>query len=344
MMSILQYLRRFWSCIRTSSGFPKAMDWKSIPRVSEEDLVEIKRFFPRKKFFIFGHARSGTTLLARLIRTHPDVHCNWQAHFFSRPPFLQSLVSDTAVREWLARRSNRWNRGTDLSPVVLRVVADFILEREASLVNKTIVGDKSPNNLTNGEAVERLYHVYPDAYLIYIVRDGRDAVLSHRIQSFIDLEQHLSAEDLRIRDRFIRSPMDFVEGRESLFTSTGIKGMAKAWSENVIQTDALGRKLFAERYLSLHFEDLLDHPWEQMCSIWEFLGADLSWEGLKPALLQELSQNPDADWQSTKSRQIVQWLPKGQQGTWRKVFTTQDRKIFWEAAGETLAAWGYPQE
>ncbi|MFN3308478.1 MAG: sulfotransferase family protein [Anaerolineales bacterium] len=343
-MSFLRYLRRVLSQVRFSSASQKQVEWRSFPCLSEEELNEIKYFFPRKKFFVFGHARSGTTLLARLIRVHPKIHCNWQAHFFTRPPFLQSLVSNDQVREWLSRRSNRWNRGKDLSPVVLRVVADFILEREANLLNKTIVGDKSPNNLTNGEAVQRLHCVYPDASLIYIVRDGRDAVLSHRIQSFIDLEDRLTPEESRIRERFIRSPLAFVEGKESLFSSSSIKAMAKAWSENVIQTNDYGKALFADRYYALRFEDLLDRPWETMRSLWEFLGAEVSDEELQATLLKELSENPDAEWQASKSREIVQWLPKGQRGTWRKVFTLQDRRIFWEEAGKTLQAWGYPQE
>ncbi len=153
------------------------------------------------KFFIFGHARSGTTLLTRLMRMHPDVHCNYQAHFFSRPPLLKSLVSDPEVGAWLTRRSNRWNRGRDLSPVVLRAVSDFILERDARQAGKSIVGDKSPNSLLDDRAVRLLHDVYPDARLVFIVRDGRDAALSHRFQTFIDATQHMSKEDFQIHRR-----------------------------------------------------------------------------------------------------------------------------------------------
>ena len=63
-----------------------------IPDISPEEIAEAKNFFPREKFFIFGHARSGTTLLTRLVRLHPDVYCNYQAHFFSRAPLLLSLI------------------------------------------------------------------------------------------------------------------------------------------------------------------------------------------------------------------------------------------------------------
>ena len=55
---------------------------EEIPPINLEEVAEAKKFFPMDKFFIFGHARSGTTLLTRLVRLHPDVHCNYQAHFF----------------------------------------------------------------------------------------------------------------------------------------------------------------------------------------------------------------------------------------------------------------------
>src|SRR5262245_42946755 len=101
-----------------------------IPSITLEEVAETKQFFPREKFFIFGHARSGTTLLMRLVRLHPEVHCNYQAHFFTRQPLLKSLVDSPEAEEWLKRKSNRWNQGRDISPLVLRAAADFIMERD----------------------------------------------------------------------------------------------------------------------------------------------------------------------------------------------------------------------
>ena len=103
-----------------------------IPAITADEVAEIRQFFPREKFFILGHARSGTTILMRLARLHPEVHCNYQAHFFTRHPLLKSLVNTPDAEEWLTRKSNRWNGGRDLSPLVMRAAADFI-ERIAGL-------------------------------------------------------------------------------------------------------------------------------------------------------------------------------------------------------------------
>src|SRR5919197_4928416 len=96
-------------------GDSKKKKRNPIPAITPEEVAEIKQFFPREKFFIFGHARSGTTLLMRLLRLHSEVHCNYQAHFFTRQPLLRSLVSTPEVEEWLTRKSNRWTQGRDLS-------------------------------------------------------------------------------------------------------------------------------------------------------------------------------------------------------------------------------------
>ena len=104
---------------------------REVPAISPDEIAEAREFFPLDKFFIFGHARSGTTLLTRLIRLHPEVHCNYQGHFFTRQPTLEGLVNRAEIEDWFTRRSNRWNHGHDLSPVVLRAVSDYIMEREA---------------------------------------------------------------------------------------------------------------------------------------------------------------------------------------------------------------------
>ncbi len=313
-----------------------------IPAITAEEVAEARLFFPMDKFFIYGHARSGTTLLTRLVRVHPEVYCNYQAHFFSRLPLLHSLVADPEVGEWLSRRSNRWNRGRDLSPVVLRAAADFIMERDARKAGKRITGDKSPNSLLNGDAVRLLVHVYPDARLVFIVRDGRDAAISHRFQAFIDNPQSLSATDLRIRQAFIDNPEPFLNGQESIFSEKGLRQTAAGWAKNVTETHQAALELVKGAYHTLHYEDLLNDPHQEMRRVWEFLGADLTAPGLFEALDLELQQNPDADWQNQKASEIARPFQKGKSGSWQTMLTPKDKHIFQEVAGEILVAWGYP--
>lgn len=336
---MMSRLGQAWQVLRT--GKLKAESVRMIPQISPEDLAEIREFFPMPKFFIFGHARSGTTLLARLIRLHPDVHCNWQAHFFTRMPLLSGMLADVQFEKWLARPSNRWNRGRDLSPVALRAMADYILERDAHKAGKTIVGDKSPNVLMGSRAVQEMNRVYPDGYLIYIVRDGRDTLISHRFQNFIDAPQALTKADLALRDEFAKDSAPFFAGQRSVFTPQAMKAMARSWAENVAETDRLGHQLYGERYFSLRYEDLLARPFDMLSKAWAFLGVNS--DGMENKVSAEMNQNPDADYQKEKAPDLASALEKGKRGSWKQLFTPADKNLFKETAGKVLISWGYEQ-
>lgn len=317
---------------------------REIPPISPEELAEIKQFFPRPKFFILGFARSGTTILMRLISLHPEVHCNYQAHFFTRPPALKSLVSDPAVERWLSGRHNRWNHGRDLSPLVLRAAADFVMERDALQAGKRIVGDKSPTASVHGQVIRDMHALYPDAKLIYIVRDGRDVLTSERVRNFIEENRFLQYEDRKIMDRLKSDPDGFLKGEQSIFTERFIRRMAQNWDKNLAEVDQEAKRLYPDAYFPLRYEDLLTDPAGMIRNIWAFLGAETPPEttaGLQEAILSEMSQNRDEAWQIHRNEAIASFLPKGQTGNWRDRFTMQDRRLFNEIAGSRLIEWGY---
>ena len=314
-----------------------------IPPITAEEVTEIRQFFPRQKFFIFGHARSGTTLLMRLVRLHPDVHCNYQAHFFTRQPLLKSLVDTPEAEEWLRRKSNRWNQGSDLSPLVLRAAADFIMERDAAKEGKRIVGDKSPSSMIHGQAVRDLHAVYPDAKLVYIVRDGRDVLISERFRNLVEESKFLKAEDKRIIGELRNDQSQFTNGTRSIFTENVIRRVANGWVKNVQETEIEGGRLFGDNYFSLRYEDLLARPFDEMQRLWTFLGVQAA-PSLGTTIAAEMSSNPDEEWQAKRNEDIASFLPKGQAGNWQRLFTARDKSIFKEVAGEMLIKWNYEKD
>ena len=320
-------------------GDPKKKNRNPIPAITAEEVAEIKQFFPREKFFIFGHARSGTTLLMRLVRLHPEVYCNYQAHFFTRQPLLKSLVNTPDAEEWLTRKSNRWNQGRDLSPLVLRAAADIILERDAARAGKMIVGDKSPSSTIHGQAVRDMHAVYPDAKLVYIVRDGRDVLVSERFRNFVEESKFLSAEDKRIIEDLRKDQTQFTNGTRSIFTETFIRRVAKGWVANLTETEDEGRRLFGRNYFGLRYEDLLNRPFDEMSKLWKFLGIKKISESLEKEITAEMTSNPDEEWQAQRNGDISSFLPKGQAGNWQRLFTARDKAVFKEIAGEMLVKW-----
>lgn len=308
--------------------------------ISREELQEIKRHFPMNKYFVLGHARSGTTLLARLLRLHPDVHCNWQAHFFTKQHALTKVFPNTSFKSWLDRPSNRWTSQQQLETSVLRVVCDYIMEREAHKQGKRIVGDKSPDESPE-VAVETLHAVYPDVKVIQVIRDGRDAVLSRRMQLFVDAPSMFAPADLEIRDALKRDAEDFYARGRSVFTPSWLEEAASRWALNVHNTDAIARELYGDRYFALRYEDLIAAPVEWLSKIWRLLEAEPPSEEVFQALIEEMDNNPAVDWQQEKAPRIVEGLKRGSAGGWRQVFTEMDRRIFERQAGEELQRWGY---
>lgn len=312
-----------------------------IPKISRDDLEDFHRFFPRPKFFVFGHARSGTTLLMRLLRLHAEVHCDYQAHFFTRRPFLKSLVDSPEAEEWLTRKSNRWNHGKDLSPIVLRAAAEYIMERDAARLGKRIVGDKSPTSGIHGQAVRDLHSLFPDARLIYIVRDGRDVAISERFRNFVEDSRFLSRPDRRILEALRRRPESFGAGRDSFFTEEMLRRVAGGWATDVLEVDSEARRLFARKYLALRYEDLLVHPDRELERVWRFLGTRGIPRVLARQVRAEMQSNPDEEWQSRRGRELAAFLAKGTSGNWRSLFTERDRDVFKSATGDALQRWSY---
>ena len=336
---------RFKSAARILlKGDSKKKKRNPIPSITAEEVAEIKQFFPREKFFIFGHARSGTTLLMRLVRLHPEVHCNYQAHFFTRQPLLKSLVNAPEAEEWLTRKSNRWNQGRDLSPLVLRATADFIMERDAVKEGKLIVGDKSPSSTIHGQAVRDMHSIYPDAKLVYIVRDGRDVLISERFRNLVEESKFLKAEDKRIIEELRKDQTPFTNGTQSIFTENVIRRVTKGWITNVQETEEEGKRLFGDHYCSLRYEDLLEQPFEELKRLWEFLDVERIDEALEEKLKAEMESNPDEEWQAKRNEGIASFLPKGHAGNWERLFTARDKSLFKELAGEMLIKWNYEKD
>jgi hypothetical protein len=310
--------------------------------LSPAAVAAIRRRFPMPKFFIFGYPRSGTTLLMRLIRLHPDVHCNRQAHLFTYPRGAAQALSDQEIQDWLERPSNRWTAGKQLEGSLIRLAGDFILESEAEALGKKVVGDKSPT-VIGGLAVRRLHAIYPDARLIYMVRDGRDMAVSRRFQRFIDQPQHLTRADRRIRQGLAKNPELYSSTGKSIFTASDLQTEATDWGRNLEEIDREAQALFPNHYYCQKYEDLLAGPLEAMPKIWDFLQVPPSFRGDSALISEKMSKNPGAVEQARKQGDLVDKFKRGSTGGWQDWFTPTDRQIFNNAAGNTIVHWGYEE-
>jgi hypothetical protein len=139
-----------------------------------------------------------------------------------------------------------------------------------------------------------------------------------------------------------RDQTPFTNGTRSIFTEAFIRQIARRWAEDVSEIDSESQRLYGQNYFSLRYEDLLAHPFDEMQKLWAFLGVSTD-AALENDIKSEMGQNLDEEWQARRAGDIASFLPKGKAGNWRNMFTTHDREVFRQVAGEVLVKWGYEQ-
>ena len=112
------------------------------------------------------------------------------------------------------------------------------------------------------------------------------------------------------------------------------------WANDLQETEDESHRLFGEGFFGLRYEDLLERPFDEMKKLWAFLGVDAD-PTLEKDITDEMSSNPDEEWQSRRNEGIASFLPKGQAGNWQRLFTEKDKSAFKAIAGEMLVRWEY---
>jgi hypothetical protein len=146
---------------------------------------------PDAPIFIVGGPRSGTTLLRNMLNRHPAIAICRETEFFhwvySRRrnfgPLSDLENRRRVVKEYIATQRIQRMRVDleDLSRTLLEEATSYpamflsLMRFFASAHGKRRCGEKTPHN---GLITELLYEWYPDASVIHILRDPRDAVAS----------------------------------------------------------------------------------------------------------------------------------------------------------------------
>ena len=287
-------------------------------------------------FFVVGQQKSGTTWLMRMLDAHPEVLCRGEGRFFGRtwrqetvrekdakrPPssLYNAVLGAEYLRLWIER--SVWSRDDDPDEHVenlLRMAVDYFLMAELSKTGKRLVGDKSP--LLSPDTMREISAVYPEARVIHIIRDGRDAAVSaaHHAHNFG-----------RAREK----------GGDGLFEPAQIRKLAADWNARVGRAVEDGPRLFGDRYAEVRYEDLLARPEEEMARLLRFMGAAADERSVGrcvgAASFERLSKGRTRGEEDPSS-----FFRKGVAGDWREAFTGRDRRVFEEEAGGLLEKLGY---
>ena len=160
---------------------------------SDHELsVARERPLPEGPVFVVGLGRSGTTLMQRQLNRHPVLAVAPETHFLHRwvrgyrkLDWSDGAAVDAFLRALTAHRS--WT-GLGLDPdafvtavrargdLGFRAVFDCMLQMYAESQGKLVRGEKTP---VHHLYIDTLFEWFPQARIVYIVRDPRAVVTSY---------------------------------------------------------------------------------------------------------------------------------------------------------------------
>jgi sulfotransferase family protein len=264
--------------------------------------------------FILGVRRSGTTLLRVMLDRSSQLAVPDESYFIPQlanrhggrldlPAFLDDLRRIGTLRDWgvpVEAVRERLADGGTLSEGIAAVYETF-----AEQQGKPRWGDKTPMYMQHLGLLERLF---PHALYLHLIRDGRDAAVS-----------------------FLAMPPGIVT--ETWAHPRGAAGFAAQWRTEVRAARRLGRRLEADRYLEVRYEDLVRDPESELRRIGDFAGIPFENAMLEYQGSVDLSAKPH--------QQSLAKAPTPGLRDWRTELSREDLAAFEGIAGDLLTELGY---
>jgi hypothetical protein len=276
--------------------------------------------------FIVGCPRSGTTLLRRLVDTHPLVavidEVRWIASFFEGREGLtpEGLVTPALIDRLLAYdrfatlKISREQLGRLIAtgdPVSYPNFVTGIFDLYGQAQGKSLVGDKTPRY---ARRIGTLHALWPHARFVHLIRDGRDACMS--ILNWRKAERAL--------------------GRFSTWKEDPTTTAAVWWEWHVRLGREDGGSLAPELYHEVRYEELVSRPAKTCETLCSFL--DLPYDDAMIRFHEgRTKMKPGRDAKRA-------WLPiTSGLRDWRTQMPAEDLERFEAAAGDLLEELGYPR-
>lgn len=269
-----------------------------------------------RPIFVFGCARSGTSLLSRILNRHSNIAVPFECHVFNLYAPLLGLYGDLADPENRERLVmdvlssyyfRHWVPPPDPQAILAEIrgsslgdVFDAILSTWTRSVGKPRWGEKSPRHV---EYWEELHRLYPNAQVVHIVRDGRDVALS------------------LLRARF---------GPKTVF------GAAEYWRDYLRRVEELKRITEAEDIFELRYEDLLRDPERCVRALCAFLDEPYSEE-----LLRYYETDTPYPTDERNLRNLQRPIMRNNTDMWKSRLSASEVGVFEAIAGDMLDHYGY---
>ena len=269
-----------------------------------------------RPIFIFGCPRSGTSLLSRIVSAHPTIAIPFESHLYENlhamvkryggledPRKRARLVADILQMEDM----KEWTPQPAMDRVLAAVdrydfhgIFEALLKTWTLSQGKSRWGEKTPQHAFYWREI---LAGFPNAQVLYIVRDGRDVALSYR---------------------------------QAFFGPKHTYHIALRWVKYLQVAQEIKAALGEQAFLQIRYEDLLSNPQQITRRICAFLGEDYS-----PEMLA--FYHSDAPYRTDRRNADNLHKPILTRNTekWRDRMTHRDLRIFEAIAGPFLERYGY---
>jgi len=227
--------------------------------------------------FIVGPQRAGTTMLAAMLDRHSRISIPPETLFFHSFIIYYEDNKSTDSREEMVRLALAYRRIADLQLREDEVLEHFsqyeknlknlfrsILETYTKKQGKIRAGEKTPAHLLY---VPQLLKLYPEAKVVCIIRDGRDAVRSL-------LRTHWAQPN---------NPRRF-----------GL--LCCQWNDWVQLALNYSKKFSSQQYILVKYEDIVRDPENQLRQICDFVDENFEPMQLNPSLKSATIPERETEW------------------------------------------------
>ncbi|MFE6690619.1 sulfotransferase family protein [Streptomyces sp. NPDC057743] len=208
--------------------------------------------------FVGGCARSGTSLVQKLLASHSRIVGGPE---FDHTAGIFELYRSMSV-EWRLARQSFYYEGSELARAFKDFYEGFFAPAVERKAGADFVSEKTPSNIF---AAKTLLELWPDAVFVNVVRDGRDVLLSHE-----DVNR-------RYRQRGERNP----ERDTLLSVSRHWNACADAYFS------LISRPELRDRVFLIEFEKLVAEPKTELSRLFDFLGLTIEERQLCPEEITE---------------------------------------------------------